>query len=296
MSLRRGGLDNLTMLPNELSYFKRASSVAGDSTAYTNFIARTSLTSPTDDTYINAYKAFLNGLTTDGLFNSDGTSNYFDALYILATKDEATSLLSLVSATYNATKVSVPTFTQNVGWVSPDQAGDKYLDTNFNPSTAGSPKYTASSAHLSVWNTTNASGGGAALGNGAVGTSGESNLFPMNGGGDNKFYSRLADSSGSGGTTISDPRGHLLGNRTAATGASNIQHYQNGSSFGTQSQNSGTVTSATVRICGANAGAGNDTHTLAAVSFGASLNSTLVGNFYTRLHTCLNSINSGTFP
>src|SRR5438105_2736087 len=65
---------------------------AADSAAATNLLARTT---GLDAAHIAAYKALLNGLTADGIFNSDGTSNFLDALYIWATQDQTTADLNL---------------------------------------------------------------------------------------------------------------------------------------------------------------------------------------------------------
>src|SRR6266576_6414868 len=130
------------------------------SNAYLNFIAR--VTGASAGLKL-AYQGFLDGLTTDGLFNSDGTSSYFDALYIFATQNSATALLNLVSSSFTGTVNGSPAFKANQGFTGVSLSTTVYIDTGFNPTTASSPKFTQNSAHLSGWSDSNvqssASGG-----------------------------------------------------------------------------------------------------------------------------------------
>ncbi len=263
---------------------------AADSAAYTNFIARTALTSPTDDTYINAYKAMLNGLTTDGLFNSDGTTNYFDFLYIFATKNSATSLLNLPNNTYAAVAQDVGstpggTFTANSGWAD-DGTTNIYVDTGFNPTTAGSPKYVQNSAHMSVWNLTNISSVGKCLIGVRAGSNSGQNVFP-NVAGD--LYTRVNDSPEAGGITVADNRGHILGNRSTSTAR---QSYQNGSDLGSLGSVSSQapINANIIGLSGTGLNGASIACTIAMLSGGASMNATQVGNFYTRLRTYMTAV------
>ncbi len=123
-----------------------------DSAAATNFIARTS---GLDATHQNAYKALLNGLTTDGFFDGSGVSLILDALYIFATADTTTALLNLVNnATYNAT-ATAPSFTVDQGYAG--NGTSSFIDSNFNPPLADSPNFIRDSASLFVWSNTSAS-------------------------------------------------------------------------------------------------------------------------------------------
>jgi hypothetical protein len=64
-----------------------------------------------------------------------GVYSKITAGWFLANKTEADSLINFKSTSYTATKTSTPTRTANVGWLT--DAETKYLDTGFNPSTAG---------------------------------------------------------------------------------------------------------------------------------------------------------------
>lgn len=253
-----------------------AAASAGDSTAATAFLARTS---GLDGTHTNAYKALLNGLTTDGLFNSDGTSNYFDALYVYATADATTSLLNLCRATYNSTNAASSTFTADSGY-----AGGG-LNTAFDATTATSPNFVQNSAHLALWNLTNITTSVSTMGNSATGVSGESNLF-IKLTADNNFYARLND-AGAGGVAISDPRGLLIGTRTSS---SNIDHYLNGASLGAVTNSSSAPAAGSLNVMRAGAGTSDTVHTIAAASIGGALNSTQAAAYYSRMRTYMTAV------
>lgn len=243
----------------------------GDSTAATNFLAQAS---GLDSTHINAYKALLNGLTTDGLFNSDGTSSYLDVLYIFATQDETNALLNLCSTNFGGINFTGLTHTPDVGFVG--DSSNKIL-TLFNPTTATTPNYTQNSAHFSQWNLTTGDVGAAEIG--LISGSGQDMYASFAG----SMCARVNDNPDTGGFSVSDPRGHLLGNRSSSTAR---QLYQNGST---------TLIGGTTATYGSSASqAPNNSsfmavngspRTMAAFSIGGSLNSTQVTNFYNRLRT-----------
>lgn len=75
-----------------------------------------------------------------------------DAFYMFAAADSQAALLNWIQNLYNAVATSSPTFT-----VDRDYQGDalaSYLETNFNPTTAVSPKFTLNSACLGVYSRT----------------------------------------------------------------------------------------------------------------------------------------------
>lgn len=190
---------------------KKGPSGGGTSTAYANFQARASL-GGSDATN---YGILLDGLTTDGLFNVDGTSSKLDALYILAAPDSATALLNLVQNAYNLTTGgSGNTFTANRGYAT--TLG--YLDTNFNPSTAVSANFQLQDAHYSAWIRTNAGAAGNTSGvmGAANGSGGQNNVMfiPFTG---SSAYFRCNGSTQGSPVTISSNTGHFLANRTGAS-------------------------------------------------------------------------------
>lgn len=79
-----------------------------------------------------AYKAFIGTLVSEGIWAE------LDAIYLFAAADAATALTNLKSSNYGATAIGSPTFTADVGYTA---ASGKYIDTNFNPTTASSPNF-----------------------------------------------------------------------------------------------------------------------------------------------------------
>src|SRR5258706_10799563 len=123
-----------------------ASGGGGGGTA-SAFLARTS---GLDSTHITAYTNLLNGLDTDGL------TSKLDMLHVYATQDSTTALLNLVSSSFTGTANGSPTFTADRGFTGTASSSTIYIDTGFNPSTAGG-QYAQDAAHLSAWCLTNIS-------------------------------------------------------------------------------------------------------------------------------------------
>lgn len=97
-----------------------------DAAQTTAFLARTSGLSGTETA---AYKALINGMV------ADGTWALLDALYIFATKDTTTANLNLVSTSFGLTQTGTVTFAADHGYTGDGSTG--FLNTNYNPSTAG---------------------------------------------------------------------------------------------------------------------------------------------------------------
>lgn len=250
-----------------------ASGGGADSAAYTNFIARTS---GLNAGHLAAYKGLLDGLTTDGLFNSDGTTNFFDALYAFATADTTTAALNLCGAIFNGNPTSL-TFTADSGYTA---VSGQNFQTGFNPSTATSPKYVQDSAHFSVWNLVNSATTSIDVASGSLGEN-----FVFTGG---SIYARVNDNPESSGFTASDFRGHILGNRSSSTAR---QLYQNASTTligGTAATYPSTPSQAVNNADFAVVSLGD--HTAAMASIGAGMNSTQVTNFYNRLRTYMTAV------
>jgi hypothetical protein len=250
---------------NVLAAGKAASSTGGAEA--TAFLARTS---GLNGTHTNAYIALIDGLVADSLWTA------FDAIYIMATQDATTSLLSLVSATFNITAVNSPTFTADSGYAG--NGSSSYLNTNFNASTATTPNFVRDSAHYSVWNLTNAKPDG-----GLIGNSNNSASWQFFSG---DSYPRCND-AGSG-YTLADPRGHLLSNRTDAN---TRKAYKNGSFENDAGVSaSGAVVNANFAICSYATTGGYVTNQVAAASIGRALTGTEITNFYGRLRTYMTAV------
>lgn len=244
--------------------------VASGCTEATTFLARTS---GLDGTHTTAYTNLICGLVTDGIWSK------LDLLYTFATQDQATALLNLPNATYNAVNASSITFTADRGFTG-DGTLSHYIATGFIPSFAPSPQFTLNSAHVSQWNLSNFAEGAATLYDSAG--LALTNIYPKFS--DNNLYLRVNDGS-SGGFAISDPRGHLLGNRSSSTAR---QGYQNGSTTlsGGVTVSYGSVSSTGVpgnQLTALASAADSSIRQIAQMSVGSSLSSTDVTNFYNRL-------------
>jgi len=172
----------------------------------TSFLARTS---GLDRVHIDGYSNFICGLVVDGVFAK------LDVLYMFATQNAPTSLLNLVSASFNGTASGSPPWVQNKGYTGNDAATPtRFIDTGYIPSSSGG-HYAQDSAHLSVWSLTNTqdSSGGDAIGTANVGFT---RLRPrLN---DDNFYVDINNSAFN--FTVfanTDSTGHYLGNRTVST-------------------------------------------------------------------------------
>lgn len=253
--------------------------VASGCSQATTFLARTSLTGSDVTNYTN----LICGMVADSLITGDlsttGCGSLFDVLYIFATADSTTALLNICGTSFTGINTSL-SFTSYSGFVG-DSNPLHGIDTQFNPTTATSPNYVQNSAHLSEWNLTNTAANSKILDGGT----GE-NLFPKFV--DNNTYVRVNDNPESSGFSISDPRGHLFGNRSTSTAR---QLYQNASTTlngGTAATYGSTPSQApnnqSIQVL---QGAAN---TAAMISIGASLNSTQVTNFYNRLRTYMTAV------
>lgn len=249
---------------------------SGDSAAYTNFVARTT---GLDTTHLAAYKALLDGLTADGLFNSDGTSSYLDVLYIFATQDTTTASLSLINAANNITLVNGPIFTPDLGYAGNGSTASGA--TFFNPATAGGA-YAQNSAHISVWNLSNISDLSPAI---SAASSQSPHIYPKYTA-DSTFYARLNESASPGFGVIADPRGLLLGSRTASNLTTG---YRNAVSLGTVPDASAAIPSNNISLFG-DGSLNFSTYQLAAATIGGGLTGAQVTNLYNRLRAYMTTI------
>jgi hypothetical protein len=248
--------------------------VGGTSAAYANFIARTS---GLDNAHKNAYGALLDGLMTDGLFNSNGTSSYFDALYVFATANATTAKLNLVSSSYTCTLTGTPTFTPDRGYSG---SGGNLVDTNLNSATAGG-FVTTNALHFSVWDNTATVGDGNEI-VGVVSGATLAHIYPdyANTG---LSYARIESVSGPG-VAVSNAHGFYIANRS---GASATQVYKDGASTGTSTDTAGGLLNGDWFFPGPNVSSSDP---VLGGSFGGSLTSAQVANFYARMHTYMQTI------
>lgn len=162
-----------------------------------------------------------------------------DALVIHAAHDAQTSLLSLLSATFDQTAVNAPTFTVDSNY-SFDGITQELL-SNFNPTTAVSPQYTQNSGSFGIWyfGTVNTTGNFAGW---VDGTPDGTNINPNAVSGNTS--GRLNQASSLVGTGTAGAGWHAM-NRSASNAC---QYYKNGASAATASTVSTAVNNGTFRM------------------------------------------------
>jgi len=258
-----------------------------NSTAYTNFAARCVTAGATlTGSDITNYSNLLNGLTTDGLFNSNGTSSFLDALYVFAAPSATVALLDLTNNAFNCTVPNTtPTFSAYAGYTGADGSGTVYLSTGYNP-TVNAINYSQNSASIGAWSNTNlqsGASGGCSIGYQTAAGS-ISDIFPKYSTG--LAYYRINDPQAgpSAGVSNSDSTGFYVANRS---GASAQQGYRNAVDQGVVAVTSHSLSSGTIPICGLATPANSfgDSHQLSVAFIGGNLSSTNVTNLYNRLAT-----------
>jgi hypothetical protein len=215
----------------------------------------------------------------------DGIFVKLDRLWIFAQPTAAEALVDLV-ASATATAVGNPAFEANRGYTGVDTSASVYIDSNFNPSTAGG-NYAQDSAHLSVWSNTNAAsgaGGGVVIGQ-QVGTP-ACNIFLRYS--DGSAYCRINSSSAPGGSANANSLGHYLGVRPTST---ETDLYKNGILYFSPDSTSAPLINSTVLILGLGAIFGGSALQISMASIGGALTSTEVANFYGHLRTYFRAIN-----
>lgn len=247
-----------------------------NATQTTAFLARTS---GLNATHTNAYKAMIDGMVSDGVFQK------LDVFYVHATQDSTTALLNLVSSSFTGTAHGSPTFTADRGFQGTSGSSTVYIDTGFNPSSAPSPNYTTNSAHIMGWPLTNAADT-ACCGASVSGV----NSYPIPRLSGDLFYCRINNApGGSDNVANASSIGQFIVNRS---GASATQGYKNGSSVLTPNVASNGNPNINLYTCGWNNAGTPDGYgqQMAAMSCGGSLSGTDVTNFYNRLRTYLTAV------
>ena len=240
------------------------------------FLARTT---GLNTTHTNAYTALINGLVTDGLWSK------LDVLRIYATQDSTTALLNLKSSSFTAVPHGSPTFTADRGFAGVDSSTTVYIDSGYNPVTAGGV-FTQNSAHVSAWGVTDASGCNIGLNSGAYNTK----IFPSLTTTVNSYYSLNGGNNALIVGIVGSGLGHHIINRSASNA---LQAYKNGSANGSNSDGSTALYSGNFyELANNNAGTGasGNSNQLGVTSIGSSLSSTDATKFYNRLRTYLTAV------
>ncbi len=229
------------------------------------FIARTTGFGPLREA---AYRALIDGLVSDGVWAK------LDCFYILATLSETTAQLNLLSSSFTLVPHASPTFVVDQGYTGVFNSTTVYLDTQFDPTVASSPKMAPHSTHISVWSNTNQLGG-VAIGQD---NSSLSHIYPRHT--DNNAYFCLYGNQT--GIAVANSVGHYVASRTSSGAAA---FYKNNSSIGGDSgENTNPVASVYSILKGTQGGTGYGGQ-VALASIGGGLSSTDVGNLYSRSNT-----------
>lgn len=213
------------------------------------------------DAYITALKA-------------GGVWTILDRDWLFAAENSQSALRDIKAAAL-ATATGSPTFATDLGYTGTDASGAVYIDSNFNPSTAGG-SYTQNSAHVSTWSNTNtasSASGGIAIGLNTAGAS-QSGIFPKYSDGNAYYRINDLDAGPSGGIANAVSTGHYLANRS---GAAAQQGYKNAVDQSVVAVSSSTLVNANFAILGNNKlGTGHqfgDAHQNCGVTIGGSLTS-----------------------
>jgi hypothetical protein len=256
------------------STFSTSSGGSGGCSQATAFLARVSV----DGTHQSAYTTLICSLVTSGVWSK------LDILYIFATQNSTAGLTNLTSGTYSATATGTPTFTTNQGFTT---GTNKWIDTGFNLSTG--TNFTQNSASFGVWNLTSGSSYSAAL-QAATAYGGLNYLRPndadYDGSASAQVNASAATSSNPG--TVTTGAGLDLAIRPDST---QYQIWQNTTELVDFLRGSAPPDNADLETAGDNT-AGNNTgaYQLAAIFAGAALSSSDVSNFYSAMHTYMQTI------
>lgn len=221
------------------------------------------------------YNALIDGLVTDGVWAK------LDVLNVACAFDEATALENLIQLSYQSAReqsAGAATFTVDAGW----SAGSilRRVTTNFNPSTAVSPKFTQNDGMVMAWIYSTAQINQNALGVGVAGVdSGSIEIYPKYS--DNKVYANL-NGTEFGPTAGADSSGCFIVQRTASNAAA---IYRNDTLLGSDTSASAAVTNANIFL--------RCEHSTRAYAVGASLSAGERTALYNRLATFITAVTGG---
>lgn len=216
------------------------------------------------------YDALISSLVSAGVWNK------LDALYMFAAADQATGLTNLLQSSYGGTAVNAPAFTPDQGFTG---ANTRYVDTNFNPSTAAG-RFQQDNASVFAWGSLVAGANGETVGSLGVP---RVEVIPRYGG--NTFYMSLND----GETSVSGAESDGSGLRVLSRNSNTSVAVYKGSTLLTNAAQSSTGLPASdiLFLRGAN---GSYTGVLYCGGFGSALNASDVAALFSALHTYLHAV------
>lgn len=213
---------------------------------------------------------------------ADGIWSKLDALYLLAAHESAAALVNWKNpGTFDITVVDAPVFTADSGYAT-DGVND-YLNTNFNPATAGG-NYTQNSACFGFWSGTSGQSNTSRAG-WFDGTDGVT-MVPRNTSDRFQFRINQAAISESAISAVADGAGLYIANRS---GASAVQGYRNGSQLFTAANASTALNSTNLRL-GSITAISFAAQTFRAATIGGSLTSTEQAKLYAAMLNYLQQV------
>ncbi len=226
--------------------------------------------------------ALIVGLKGDGVWTK------LDRLWLFAAENTASALTDIVADQLATSHGSTISFTIDRGYQGTSSSSDNdYIDSGFNPTTAGSPKFIQDSAMLAAWSGTNSATTNDFLVGNLVDFTCQ--IDPREA--DNKGYFDINSGSSFGFNVIgvTDSTGWWAGDRNAASGTGCLLGYQNGSQVATGSTASTTPTNSNIIFMGSQASYRSSRQSCAG-AIGGHLTGTDHANLYTRLRTYMTAV------
>jgi hypothetical protein len=225
---------------------------------------------------------------------TDGTWSLIDVLYIFATANSTDALLNLVSTSYDGTAHNGPTFTADQGFTG--DGVSTWIDTGFNPNTAGG-NFTLNSASFGAYDRTSDTTGSVAAMGVYDGTTGD-NLFPLINPSAGLIYTINVTSGSDNFVTNSNAQGLWIVSRTSST--SNFLR-KDGASFFTNSSDPTTGASLPnfdfVLLANNNSGtiSGNSGDQYSAAFIGGGLTTTQADAVASRINAYMTAVGANVY-
>jgi hypothetical protein len=210
-----------------------------------------------------------------------------DAFYVLAAADTQAAQRNWVQDANNLTLVNAPTFTADRGYAG--NGTTSYLDTSFNPSTAGG-KLVLDNHHVGAWSRTDSVHASALIGAASAGPANHLRIAPRTSAGNDGNYGLSAALTTVAAAGWPDSSGHYVARRSASNA---VALWRNGASFATGTTASTGLSNANIFVGAVSVGgtpAVLSTRQIAAAHFGAGLTDTDIAALYAALRTYMTAV------
>jgi hypothetical protein len=220
---------------------------------------------------------------------ADSLWTKLDRLWLFAAEDEPSALTDLVGLDL-ATAVSSPSFVADEGYTG--NGSTSYIDSNFNPSTASSPKFVQDSAAIGIYDRTDRTGADLTIMMGIRGAA-AAELFPLSDAGPSGRFEMNG-----GGTPFTESNANAKGSYLVSRTASDLTTaYKNGASLGTDTAASVGVANLDFFICSGNNGSAflPATDQAAGAWIGEGFDATTAANFATHINTYMTAVGANVY-